>query len=76
MKELTDEQFEQLTSFEIYFDTAINSNYVRAIPMKDAKLLADIYKALGCGSTNLSCGKCVLQLCKTLGKLYFEYKNN
>ena len=75
MKELTDEQFEQLTSFEKYLETAYYHNYVRAMPMKDAKLLADIYKALGGGSTNLSCGKCVLQLCKTLGKLYFDYKN-
>lgn len=70
MKELTDEQFEQLAPFEHYFDTAINNNYVRAMPMKDARLLADIYKALGGGATNLSCGKCVLNLCKVLGKAY------
>ena len=51
MKELTDEQFEQLAPFEHYFDTAINNNYVRAMPMKDARLLVDIYKALGGGLT-------------------------
>ncbi len=76
MKELTNEQFEQLTPFEHYFDTAINNDYVRAMPRQDAVTLARIYKELGYGTANLSCGKCILSMCKTLGNLYSSKKES
>lgn len=74
MSGLTEEQFEALRPFESYFLTAINHGYVRSMPHKDAVTLNDISKKLGCGNFNLSCPKCVLNLCKTLGKLYSSKK--
>ena len=71
--ELNDQQYEILKSYESYLMTAYENNYVRSLPFRDATVLSTIYKELGLGSINLHCPKCVLTLCKTLGKLY-SYK--
>lgn len=72
--ELTNEQYEILKPYEEYLMTAYNCNYVRSLPMKDAVIMKNVHIALGLGSPNLSCPKCVLNLCKTLGKLYSSKK--
>lgn len=69
---MTSDQTETLKPYESYLRTAVRSNYVRSLPMKDAKLLADIYISLGHTKPNLSCGKCVLNMCKVLGREYFS----
>lgn len=71
--ELTNEQRERLKPYESYLMTAYNFNYVRSLPMKDAVKIKNVYTELGLGNPNLSCPKCVLSICKTLGKLY-SYK--
>ena len=71
--ELTDEQRERLKPYESYLMTAYNLNYIRSLPMKDALTIKSVYVELGLGNPNLHCPKCVLNICKTLGKLY-SYK--
>lgn len=76
MKELTDQQYEILRPFEHHFATAMNNDYVRAMPRQDAVTLARIYRELGFGTANISCGKCILSMCKTLGNLYSSKKES
>lgn len=71
--ELTNEQYQTLQPYESYLMTAYENNYVRSLPMKDAVRIKNVYTELGYGSPSLSCPKCVLNICKTLGKLY-SYK--
>lgn len=72
---MTQEQYNTLSEYEQYLHTAYYHDYVRTLSMRDASILNEIHKELTGTKQNLTCGKCVLQLCKTLGKLYFEYKN-
>lgn len=74
--ELTDEQFKTLQQYESYLGTAYKCNYVRTLPLRDAEILHQIYRELGFGSSNIHCSKCVLQICKTLGKLYYNKKSS
>lgn len=72
---MTKKQFEALMPFEHYFDTAVNNDYVRSMPRQSADTIARYYIELKLGSSaNLACPKCVLDICKTVGKLYFTYK--
>jgi hypothetical protein len=73
---MTQEQHDKLKKYEQYLETAYYHDYVRTLPMSDAIKMNEIYNELTGRKQNVTCGKCVLQLCKTLGKLYFEYKNN
>ena len=68
-------QYEALQPFEHYLDTAAHFNYVRTLAMSDARKIADVYKQVTKQTANLSCPSCVFSMCKTLGNLYFNYKN-
>lgn len=72
--ELNDDQFNRLRPYESYLATAIGCNFVRSLPMSDAVEIKKVYTELGLGSPNLSCGKCVLNICKRLGELYYIKK--
>lgn len=67
------EQHNKLIKYEQIFRTAIESNYYRSM---DSRFAADFISM--CHELNVyikpSCPACVLNALKTMGKLYFEYK--
>ena len=67
------EQHNKLIKYESIFKTAIESNYYRSM---DSRFAADFISM--CHELNVyikpSCPACVLNALKTIGKLYFEYK--
>lgn len=67
------EQHDKLIKYESIFKTAIESNYYRSM---DSRFAADFIDM--CHELNVyvkpSCPACVLNALKTIGKLYFEYK--
>lgn len=73
-KTLTPEQYRTLSQLESYLQTATNANYIRSLSMEDARRLFDVYLQIFNRSLNLRCPKCVLEMCKNLGKLYYNYK--
>lgn len=67
------EQHDKLIKYESIFKTAIESNYYRSM---DSRFAADFISM--CHELNVyikpSCPACVLTALKTIGKLYFDYK--
>lgn len=67
------EQHNKLIKYESIFKTAIESNYYRSM---DSRFAADFIDT--CHELNVyikpSCPACVLTALKTMGKLYFDYK--
>ena len=67
------EQHIKLIKYEQIFRTAIESNYYRSM---DSRFAADFISM--CHELNVyikpSCPQCVLTALKTIGKLYFDYK--
>ena len=67
------EQHDKLIKYEQIFHTAIESNYYRSM---DSRFAADFISM--CHELNVyikpSCPACVLNALKTIGKLYFDYK--
>lgn len=67
------EQHNKLIKYEQIFRTAIDSNYYRSM---DSRFAADFIDM--CHELNVyikpSCPACVLTALKTIGKLYFDYK--
>ena len=70
---MTKEQHTKLVKYEQIFRTAIDSNYYRSM---DSRFAADFISA--CRELNVyintGCPQCVLNALKTMGKLYFDYK--
>lgn len=70
---MTKEQHEKLKKYEQIFRTAIDSLYYRAM---DSRFAADFISV--CHELNIyintSCPQCTLKALQTLGKLYFDYK--
>ncbi len=70
---MTKEQHEKLIKYESIFKTAIESNYYRSM---DSRFAADFISM--CQELHVyikpSCPACVLNALKTMGKLYFDYK--
>lgn len=70
---MTKEQHEKLIKYEQIFKTAIDSNYYRSM---DSRFAADFISM--CHELHVyvksSCPACVLTALKTVGRLYFEYK--
>lgn len=71
---LTQDQFSQLTNYENHLFTATNANYIRSVEMRDAQKLANIFHQVTKRTTNFTCGRCMLEVCKVLGELYFNFK--
>ena len=67
------QQHDKLNKYEQIFHTAISSNYYRSM---DSRFAADFISM--CHELNVyikpSCPACVLNALKTMGKLYFDYK--
>lgn len=70
---MTKEQHDKLVKYESIFKTAIESNYYRSM---DSRFAADFISM--CQELHVyvkpSCPQCVLTALKTMGKLYFDYK--
>lgn len=70
---MTKEQHDKLVKYESIFKTAIESNYYRSM---DSRFAADFISM--CHELHVyikpSCPQCVLTALKTMGKLYFDYK--
>lgn len=66
-------QHEKLIKYEQIFKTAIDSNYYRSM---DSRFAADFISM--CHELHVyvkpSCPACVLNALKTMGRLYFDYK--
>lgn len=71
---ITTEQYELLKQFERHLETAVHCNYVRTVTMKDAQTMNALAKQLLNKTYNLSCPKCVFNMCKDLGNVYFNFK--
>lgn len=70
---MTKKQHDKLIKYESIFKTAIDSNYYRSM---DSRFAADFIAM--CQELHVyvkpSCPACVLNALKTVGKLYFDYK--
>lgn len=68
------DNIEYLQKFESNFNTAIKSNFTRAIPSNDKIRMQQILKE-ETGENfplSLNCGLCTLKLIKKVGELYFN----
>ena len=75
MRELTKEIYEKLQPFESHLNRGYYGRYYYALRRSDFNKLVEIYRDLGFGQAmDYSCGRCILTLTSTLGRVYFEYK--
>jgi len=74
---MTDAQFEALAPYETYFDTAIRTSSVRNPGRPALNKIADTLEAItGRRRTRtFGCGRCVVNLLRDAGALYFKEKN-
>ena len=70
---MTKEQHEKLIKYESIFKTAIESNYYRSMDSRFAADFIDMCHELHV-YVKPSCPACVLTALKTMGRLYFDYK--
>ena len=67
--------YEKLKKFEVHLRRGFKGGYVVGLYQSDFDELYEIYKNLGFKeSLKYTCNSCNLRLCKTLGKLYYEYE--
>ena len=75
MREFTQQDYENLKPFEAHLNRGYYGRYYYALRRPDFNRLVEIYRSLGFGQAmDYSCGRCILQLTSTLGKVYFENK--
>lgn len=67
------EQHDKLIKYESIFKTAIDSKYYRSMDSQFAADFVSMCKELNV-YINQSCPQCVLRALQTVGKLYFDYK--
>ena len=74
--EMTDEQFNTLAQYEQYFKTALECNYSRYPGRVAVDTMFNIHRAITGSRLNLnrSCSVCVLNLIKSVAKLYNQEK--
>ena len=71
------ETYEKLKKYEVHLRRAYKGNYIYGLLQTDFDVLYEIYKNLGFKeSLKYTCTSCTVRLCKTLGKLYYEYEEN
>jgi len=73
---MTDEQFNALAPFEHNYETALKANYSRYPGRAAIDTMFAIFREITGSRINInrSCSTCVLNLVKSVGKLYFEEK--
>ena len=75
MRQFTNEDFEALKPFESHLNRGYFGHYYYALRRNDFNRLVEIYRDLGFSQAmDYSCGRCILTLTSTLGRVYFEYK--
>lgn len=74
MKSLSIEQFNKAKKYELQFQTAVYSRYLRAQPTSYYADLSDLCNELKI-RLNLSCPACVLNAVTQIGRMYFETKD-
>ena len=69
-------QIKKLEPYENYFETAVNGNYVRSIPMNDITVIKETWEAASGEKENakMTCGACQLNFVKKVGRFYFADK--
>jgi len=74
--EMTDEQFNTLAQYEQYYKTALECNYSRYPGRAAVDTMFNIHRAITGSRLNLnrSCSVCILNLIKSVGKLYNQEK--
>ena len=66
--------YNKLKKYEVHLRRAYKGDYVYGLLQTDFDVLYEIYKNLGFKeSLKYTCNSCNLRLCKTLGKLYYEF---
>lgn len=66
--------YNKLKKFEVHLRRGFKGGYVFGLYQSDFDELYEIYKQLGFKTPlKYSCNSCNLILCKTLGKLYYEF---
>lgn len=71
---INEEEYKILSNYTTNFKQA-QGGYIRGIYSKDIDILAPIYKKIGYSLGNKSCGGCIINMLKQLGKEYEIYKN-
>ena len=73
---MTEEQFDTLAQYEPNFESALKANYSRYPGREGVDTMFRIYREITNTRMNLnrSCSVCILNLVKSLGKLYFAEK--
>lgn len=72
---LTEQQFNRLCKFERHLLTASKANYVTAIYKATGDEITAIYNEIfSTTKRGTNCGKCVLDMCKRLAPLFYEYQ--
>ena len=75
MREFTQQDFENLKPYEAHLNRGYYGHYYYALRRADFNKLVEIYRSLGFSQAmDYSCGRCILTLTSTLGRVYFEYK--
>lgn len=75
MTEITKEIFEELKPLESHLQRGWFGRYYYALRRADFNRMVEIYRSLGFSQAmDYSCGRCILTLTSTLGRVYFEYK--
>ena len=66
--------YNKLKKYEVHLRRAYKGDYVYGLLQTDFDVPYEIYKNLGFKeSLKYTCNSCNLRLCKTLGKLYYEF---
>ena len=75
MRQFINEDYEALKPYEAHLNRGWFGRYYYALRRPDFNRLVEIYRSLGGTQTmDYSCGRCILTLTSTLGRVYFEYK--
>lgn len=73
---LTQEQFEALSAYEPYFNTAVNGNWARHPGQAALQVIHNIYESVSGihARLNGSCQVCILNLLRDCGQIFFQDK--
>lgn len=75
MRQFTNEDYEALKPIESHLQRGYFGRYYYALRRPDFNKLVEIYRSLGgTQAMDYSCGRCILTLTSTLGRVYFDYK--
>lgn len=75
MRQFTETDYNDLKPLESHLNRGYYGHYYYALRRADFNRMVEIYRSLGgTQSMDYSCGRCILTLTSTLGRVYFEYK--